>query len=186
MVRTPQLLMKRHDLRGIRNVSLPKVYALRTYRQGDETHWARIISGAFGAECSASVFRREIADQEAFRPERVFFLTYRGKPVGTATAWLNPQFGKSSGYVHMVALIPEHTGKGLGKVLTTAVLTYFKQQGLRSAFLHTDTRRLPAIRTYLRLGFEPVVTDEESRHQWVGVFRALQRPELAHRYCGRE
>jgi len=182
----PQLLMKRRHLEGIGEVSMPKTYALRTYRQGDETHWARIISGAFGTECSAAVFRREIGEQEAFRPERVFFSTYRGRPVGTATAWSNPHLGKLAGYVHMVAVVPEHTGKGLGKVLTAAVLTYFKEQGLRSAFLHTDGQRLSAIKTYLDLGFEPVVGDDEVRGRWVEVFRSLKRPELAHKYCGQE
>lgn len=185
-MRETQLLMKRRRLERIGKLSLPKGYSLRTYREGDERHWARIISRAFETECSAGVFAREIAEQEDFRPERVFFLTYRGHPVGTATAWTKPELGRLSGYVHMVAIIPEHTRKGLGKVLTAAVLTYFKEHGLRSAFLHTDEHRLAAVKTYLELGFDPVVRGEKIRRRWLEVLRSLRRPDLAHRYCGEE
>jgi mycothiol synthase len=185
-VRERQLLMKRRDLEGMRKQAIPKGYSMRTYREGDEKHWARIISGAFGTECSADVFGREIAEHEAFRGERVFFLTHKGKPVGTATAWIKPELGPLCGYVHMVAIVPEHTRKGLGKVLTGAVLAYFKKEGFGSAFLHTDEHRLAAIKTYLDMGFEPVIRDEGVRRRWLEVFRALRRPELAHRYCGEE
>jgi mycothiol synthase len=86
----------------------------------------------------------------------------------------------------MVAVMPEHAGKGLGKVLTAAVLRYFKRQNLGSAYLHTDEQRLAAIRTYLEMGFEPVPTNEETRGIWADVLESLGRPELAHRYCGGE
>jgi mycothiol synthase len=180
------LLMKRKNLEGIGKPLLPKGYALRSYRRGDETHWARIISRAFETECAASVFATEIAAKRCFDPKRIFFLTYKGEPVGTAIAWTRPELGKRSGYVHMVAVVPEHTRKGFGKVLTTAVLGYFRDHQLRSAFLHTDGQRLAAIKTYLELGFEPVIEDEDIRRRWVEVFRALGRPELGHRYCGQE
>lgn len=181
-----QLTMTRPHLGGIMKLSIPRGYSLRTYEPGDDAHWARIISSAFKTECTATVFWREIADREPFLPERVFFLTYQGKPIGTATAWVKPQFGAAAGYVHMVAVVPEHTRKGLGKVLTTAVLGYFKKEGRRSAFLHTEGHRFPAIKTYLELGFEPVVTDEEVRRVWLDVLRALRKPALAHKYCGQE
>ncbi len=185
-MRESQLLMKRPHLEGLRKLSVPKGYALRTYREGDGTHWARIISSAFQTECSPGVFTKEIASQPAFRPEGVFFLLHKGQPVGTATAWSKPELGRHAGYVHMVAVVPEHMGKGLGKTLTTAVLMYFKEKGLKSAFLHTDDQRLAAIKTYLSLGFEPVIQGEEVLRRWVEIFRRLKRPDLSHRYCGEE
>jgi mycothiol synthase len=185
-VRRPQLLMKRRDLEGIDKPQLPKGYSVRTYQEGDGSHWARIISGAFGTECTPAVFRREIAEQGEFCPEAVFFVVYKGEPVGTATAWSRPELGPLSGYVHMLAVERGHTGKGLGKALTAVVLTFFRNRGLRSAHLHTDDHRLPAIRLYLELGFEPVIEGELTRCRWVDVFRRLKRPDLSHRYCGEE
>ncbi len=186
LVQQLQLLMKRGRLEGVGQPTLPKGYSLRTFRPGDERHWARIISRAFETECPISVFGREIARHDAFSPDGLFFLTYRGHPVGTATAWSKPELGARSGYVHMVALVPEHTRKGLGKVLTAAVLNYFKEHGLRSAFLHTDEHRLAAIKTYIEMGFEPVIRREDVRRRWLEVLRSLRRPDLAHRYCGEE
>jgi mycothiol synthase len=185
-VQRSQLLMKRRSLRGVKKATFPKGYALRPYQDGDAAHWARIISRAFRTQCPPSVFWREIANQKLFRPERVLFLLHQGKPVGTATAWARPEFGSRAGYVHMVALLPEYTGKRLGKKLTTAVLWYFTEHGLTSAFLHTDDHRLPAIRIYLELDFEPVVESEDVRKRWAEVFRDLKRPDLSHRYCGEE
>jgi len=182
----PQLLMKRRTLDAIEKPRIPRGFILRTYQEGDDPRWADIIARAFQTECSASVFRREMADHQGFQPERVFFLLHEGQPVGTATAWFKPELGPRSGYVHMVAVVPEHTGKGLGKVLTTAVLRFFREQGLQSAFLHTDDERLAAISTYLELGFEPVIEDEHIRRRWVEVFRGLSKPDLSHRYCREE
>ena len=159
---------------------------MRTYEDGDDAHWARIVSRAFGWAVSPDIFRREIAEQEAFEPEGVFFLLHRGEPVGTATTWSRPDLGRGAGYVHMVAVVPEHTGKGLGKVLTVAVLRRLKRLGFRSAFLHTDDQWLPAIKIYLELGFEPVIEEETVCRRWVEVFRGLKRPDLSHRYCREE
>jgi mycothiol synthase len=181
-----RLLMTRRHLKAIGKLSLPKGYALRTYQPGDDAHWARIIASAFQTECSASVFQKEIAQNAAFRAERVLFLTYGNMPIGTATAWLKEEFGSGAGYVHMVAIIPEHTRKGLGKALTAAVLRHFQRHGLRAAFLHTEGSRLAAIKTYLELGFEPVIEDQRGRSTWQDVFRVLGRPDLAHRFCGQE
>ncbi len=185
-MRQPQLLMKRRTLEGIRKPRVPKGFRLRTYQEGDDSHWASIIARAFHTECTVTVFRREIADQEIFAPERVFFLLHEGQPIGTATAWLKPELGPRAGYLHMLGILPEHTGKGLGKILTSAVLNFFKERGLRSAYLHTDDERLPAISTYLELGFEPVIESEPVRRRWIEVLRALNRPDLSHRYCGEE
>jgi mycothiol synthase len=179
-------LMKRRNLEGIPKPQLPRGFAVRTYQQGDELRWARIIGRAFQTQCTANVFKREIADQEMFEPERVFFLLHEGEAIGTATAWVKPDLGRRSGYVHMVAIVPEDTGKGLGKVLTSAVLRFFKERGLRSAYLHTDDERLAAITTYLDLGFEPIIESEAVRRRWVEVFRLLKRPNLSHRYCKEE
>jgi mycothiol synthase len=178
--------MKKRHLEGLGKVNPPRGYSLRTYEDGDDAHWAGIVSRAFGWEVSPVIFRREIAEREAFRPDRVFFLVYRGEPIGTAITWSKPELGPRAGYVHMVAVLPEHTGKGLGKVLALAVLRQLKRLGFRSAFLQTDDEWLAAIKTYLELGFEPVIEEESVRRRWVEVFQGLKRPDLSHRYCREE
>jgi mycothiol synthase len=69
--------------------------------------------------------------------------------------------------------MPEHQGKQLGLVLVLHVLDYFKKKGFREAILDTDDFRLPAIRTYLKLGFEPVYIGENHRRRWELIMHKL-------------
>lgn len=39
--------------------------------------------------------------------------------------------------------------------------------------LKTDDFRLPAVRTYLRIGFVPEYRSEEERSAWSGVFKTI-------------
>jgi len=67
-------------------------------------------------------------------------------------------------------------GRRLGEVVTRRVLVHFADSGLDQAVLETDDFRLPAVRTYLRLGFvpEPRVAGDPIR--WSKVLRKLTRP----------
>ena len=51
-------------------------------------------------------------------------------------------------------------GKNLGYSLSLAALNYFRKKGIKEVFLYTDDFRLPAIKTYLKLGFKPVILDK--------------------------
>lgn len=52
-------------------------------------------------------------------------------------------------------------------------LRKFRSDGLESAMLQTDDFRLPAIRTYLNLGFTPMIVHENQFARWVLVFAQL-------------
>ena len=49
------------------------------------------------------------------------------------------------------------------------------REGRQRAFLSTDDFRLPAIRTYLKLGFEPYLVHENQRERWRKVLAAIGR-----------
>jgi mycothiol synthase len=78
----------------------------------------------------------------------------------------------------MVAVRPDYRGQKIGTALSTAVLHRFKEEGHEDANLRTDDFRLPGIRVYLRLGFEPYLVHENQRERWAEVFDALGMPEL--------
>jgi mycothiol synthase len=101
-----------------------------------------------------------------FRADGLFFATHRAVPVASACAWRDPPDESRVGIVHMVCVLPGHRGHGLGRQLTLALLHWFRAHGFKAATLATDDWRLAAIREYLRLGFEPIVTDEISRARW--------------------
>jgi mycothiol synthase len=81
-----------------------------------------------------------------------------------------------------VGVVPEHSGKGLGVQINLVALHHMVREGRRQAVLETDDFRLPAIKTYLKLGFQPVLVHENQRERWRSVFARLGRAELSERF----
>ncbi|MDE0019556.1 MAG: GNAT family N-acetyltransferase [Candidatus Poribacteria bacterium] len=172
-----QLRMVRPNLENLPALALPAGYGMRTYRKGDEEHWARIISDSFGGrERTAQDTKNEITSRDVFIPDGFYFAIHRGVPVGTACAWRQSVDEKEVGYVHMVGVVAEHTGHKLGKWVSLAVLAYFRDNGFISAMLDTDDFRIPAIKTYLNLGFVPVYVEEGQPERWRNIFQRLKLP----------
>jgi mycothiol synthase len=48
-----------------------------------------------------------------------------------------------------------------------------RERGCGEAILDTDDFRLPAIRTYLRLGFTPEISADDHAHRWDRIFAEL-------------
>jgi mycothiol synthase len=103
----------------------------------------------------------------------IFVITRDGVPVATASARLDPDRFPGSGYVHWVAADPAQSGRGLGYAATLATLHAFVALGCRDAVLETDDERLPAIRTYRKLGFAPEFADDTHAARWQAVDAAL-------------
>ncbi|MBN2452073.1 MAG: GNAT family N-acetyltransferase, partial [Lentisphaeria bacterium] len=178
-----QLRMLRPDLHGLPAPALPEGCRLRCWQPGDGGHWQRIVAASFGAEPARFCFDRVMRSSPAFRPERVLFLEVDGTPVATASAWYDPAIMPAAGTVHYVGVEPGHQGRHLGYWVTLATLWRMQEEGRRRATLTTDDFRLAAIRTYLRLGFEPLPVHENQRRRWAEVFEALGSPELTLRYA---
>ena len=173
-----QLRMVRPNLEDLPELELPVGYGMRTYRKGDEVHWARIISDSFGGrKRTAQDTENEITNRDVFVPDGFYFATHRDVPVGTACAWRQSVDEKDVGYVHMVGVVAEHTGHKLGKWVSLAVLCYFRDNNFKCSMLDTDDFRVPAIKTYLNLGFIPVYVEAEQPERWRNIFEKL---ELAH------
>jgi len=165
-----QLRMKRPNLENLPPLKTPEGYGLRHYQPGDEIHWGNIIDASFGGQRTEEDVRREITERPVFTPDGLFFATYQRQPVGSACSWKGSPDEKITGYVHMVGVIPEHQGHGLGYLVSLATLHFFKKHGFQETMLDTDDGRIPALITYLRLGFEPVLRDDGQRHRWALIF----------------
>jgi mycothiol synthase len=72
-------------------------------------------------------------------------------------------FGGELGWV---AGHPGHAGKGLGLVVCAAALRRFLDAGYERIYLKTDDWRLPALKTYLKLGFEPFLFQAGMAERW--------------------
>lgn len=170
-----QLHMIRPNLDGLPDYTLPDGYDIRTYEPGDEAVWAEIMNSGIGSGWTVERCRQDITGLPQFRPDSLFFITYYGRPVGSACAWTDSVETNDRAQVHMVCVTPEHRGKSLGRIVTLAVLHYMRDHGFQEAFLGTDDFRIPAVKAYLNLGFIPSYLDESHRLRWAYIFSQIEQ-----------
>jgi mycothiol synthase len=174
-----QLRMNRPTLHDLPPVAAPPDYAFRTYLDGDEAAWGAIMNTGIGSDWTVEKVQEQITRAPQFVAGGLYFATHEGLPVGSTCAWREHAAEWKNGIVHMVCVLPEHRGHGLGYQLTLAVLHWFRAHSFERATLTTDDWRLSAIKAYLALGFLPDVTNAEMQQRWVAVARALHRDDLA-------
>ena len=182
------LFMVRPSLDHVPPPMLPENFHLRSCCAGDEAAWLDIIRRSYGGDWPDDAFQRHILSEESFRPERLFFVAAEtGRPVATAGALQKLIHGDRTGYLHMMAVLPEFRRRGLGTALLRRCLIYFREQGWRDAVLDTEVSRPEAIRLYLAGGFVPAPEIEEDVANWRAILMALGRDDLAERQwvrCG--
>lgn len=165
--------MRLASLENLEGLAVPSGYQIRTYQKGDAQSWVEIIKSSFGANYNVKL--DEILYSQEFDPKSLFFATYQDQPVGTVYAWLLFSEGHKVGYIHMLSVLPEHQGKKIGRLLILWALYYFKNRNVQEVIVDTDDIRLPAIRLYLDLGFEPVYLEQSHKRRWKTIFEKLDK-----------
>jgi mycothiol synthase len=150
---------------------LPVGYALRRAGADDVDGIAATMASAFGPDWTADRVREALLDAPDV-PE-TYVVTFGDTVVATASVRLMPDVYPGSGYLHWVGAHAEHRGQRIGTIVSLAVLRQFREIGCRDAVLETDPFRLPAIRTYLRLGFVPEPVEPEEEELWSRVLAEL-------------
>lgn len=152
---------------------LPEGYVIRPYRPGDEAGWAAVLTatGSLGQWDAQRVIRLLQGERHAV-PEGSFLATWHGLPVATTCTVVGPNEEKPE--IGWVGVMPEHQGHRLAFHLCLACLRFLRDRGVRECFLLTDDFRVPAIKTYLRLGFEPEVTHESHPARWQKILAELR------------
>jgi mycothiol synthase len=167
-----QLVMMRMHLEDLPQPDLEPGYQLRHYAPGDEAGWNSLIGECFG---SGYDFDTTLGNDPLFLPERVLFIEHGNEIIATASAWRTPPlWGERTGVVHMVAASPRHAGHRLGYMVSLAVLHRFVSEGVQHAVLRTDDFRLPAIATYLKLGFKPYLDSLDHAQRWHAIYQNLK------------
>jgi mycothiol synthase len=151
-------------------------YELRTYRPGDEDGYLAVMRAAgfngFDEEMVATWVTRAL-------PDGLFFVAERatGLLVATALATHRPTalhpFGGELGWV---AVRPQHRGRRLGTAVCAAATARLLDAGYRRVYLQTDDWRLPALLTYLRLGYVPFLYAADMAERWQSACEALSWP----------
>ena len=146
---------------------LPEGYSLRTSRPGDEAAEARLLDGAIG-RWDEERAKKELFSRPEFYHANFFFVCRGEEPVGTAGLW--------KGTLHMVAVAEAHRGRRLSRLVCAAVMRRARELGLKRLTLTTDDFRIAAIRTYLKLGWKPVmlVNCEDHARRWEAVMKEIE------------
>ncbi|MBW3622150.1 MAG: GNAT family N-acetyltransferase [Armatimonadetes bacterium] len=177
--RGQQIRFYRADLSDLPELEVPPGYSFRCYRPGDEADWAEVLTASFpGDTWTVEKIEKEFTKTEKFRPERICIAEHEGKIAGVAAAW--EQGEPEWGYVHWVGVHPEHQGKRLGRLLTLGTLHRFRVEGKRKVYLDTDEPRIPAIATYLSLGFQPDLRLATHREMWERVQAVMAERRRSH------
>jgi len=181
----PQLRMYRPGLYDLPPLDLPAGYVLRHYRPGDDAGLSEVFRDAFGWEDMD--FCRFFSRISGFMPARSLLIAHGDEIVANALLLYEPNIpaARRSGtaFLHWVASKSSHAGKKLGYFVSLAVLHRMLHEGYRAAGLGTDDARLPAIKTYLNLGFTPRLVHENQPDRWRKIFDALAMPELKDQFA---
>lgn len=172
----PQLHMIRRDLRNLPDLQVPEGYGLRNITPDDLEVWTALLHenhgfGDWPIERSLPLFD---ADSNVVFGGS-YFVTKDGEPV--AAALLHHQTKRHYAplaELGWVAASPRYQGRGLGYLVCLAVLHAAAAMGDPAIALRTEDFRLPAINTYLKLGFAPWNYDPRTAERWEGILKRLR------------
>ncbi len=167
-----QMILPRRRFNTPLTWTMPAGYALRTYREGDLPAYVELMRRAGFENWSEETARHSVA---TMHPEGLFFITdASGALVATALAHSAPnEWHPEGGELGWVGAAPEHRGKGLGYAVCAAATRRLLEAGHPTIYLLTDDPRLPAIRTYLKLGFVPFLCLPDMEGRWQAVAKGL-------------
>jgi mycothiol synthase len=159
---------------------IPAGYFLRSFQNGDEEEYIRLLNSC---ELGKWDLQRLEAEMKVnpLAPEGIFFITGDDRIVATALASYRGAVGQNSNNQDLqnlvelgwVAVLPEERGKGLAKIICSRVIKFMLDKGYKNIYLLTDYWRLPALKTYLRLGFEPQIRDSDELCLWKKICEEL-------------
>ena len=79
------------------------------------------------------------------------------------------------GVLGWVMTHPDYNGKRLGRSVSIAVMHRLYQEGYRAYSLLTDDFRVPAVSTYIKLGWQPWLYLEDMEGRWRKLAEILNR-----------
>jgi mycothiol synthase len=159
----------------------PPVYPLHegyeavTYQESDRLEYKELLK-AEGWNLSDEAFEHFL---HKVLPGGLFLVknTHAGKIAATAAALHNPEsnhytfpFGGDIGFVRTH---PDFRNKGFGLFVTALAAERLIKAGYNSIRIVTNDERLPALKTYIKLGFVPFLYDAGMKERWRDVYRTL-------------
>ena len=135
--------------------------------------WLDIVQyGLSDGKKGEEYYHEAMTSRSLYREDKCFFILENGVAVATLTVICD--YEKKEGYIHMVACRETARGKGYGTLLNKIAEATLKKEGMETAYLTTDDWRIPAIKSYLRIGFEPDISTEDFRERWEKIYDKIK------------
>ncbi len=148
---------------------IPEGFSIRVMRPGEEAMWAYCCLGEFGVSDVSDTYYKRTMDN--FPMDHVYYVCNKDDhPVATASCQVK---NEGEPFLHYIAVNPDYRGCKLAKPLIAQILKRHVEEGRYGCFLTTDDPRLPAIKTYLTMGYCPVLWSDDARERWEKALAAL-------------
>lgn len=155
-------------------LEIPSGFALRTLAKEELEEYNQLRCAAGFPAWDAAEFKRESG---LHLPGGHLVITEiaTGRLVASATAENpEPERFHGLGLLGWVMCHPDFRGKRLGYTVCLAVMRLLASHGFRAFILATDNGRLPAVKTYLNLGWQPWLTKPGMEELWHGLADAYK------------
>ena len=154
------------EKRPLPEVTLPAGFALRVMGRDEMAAYNDLRVSAGFAAWDEAVWEQETRPQIS-GGHLVVVETATGRLAASATAELPvPEHFHGFGLLGWVMCHPDFRGQRLGYAVCAAVMRMLHAYGYRTFILATDDFRVPAVKTYLNLGWQPWLTEPEMEELW--------------------
>lgn len=130
----------------------------RAFRPGqDEAAWLAVNNRAFATHpeqggWSIDALRRR--EQEAwFDPAGLLLYEVDGRLAGSCWTKIHRDVDPPQGEIYVISVDPDFQGRGLGRSLTTAGLSWMADAGITVGMLYVDGDNVAAVKLYRSMGF---------------------------------
>lgn len=166
-----RLAMEYTALDSISIKYFPSDFQLRTCSEDELLAIISFLQGNFPGDWQGKLWEKYYSSQGKLR---IISLYLEKRPVASAIAQTT---SANVGILSMVAVDPDFRRQGLGEIVVSAALDFLKKAGQEKAVLCTDSFRFSALRFYLKLGFQPLILNQEQKACWRGVLKKIQKLE---------
>lgn len=145
--------------RSLPVIDAPYGLSWRPFRPGaDDAAWLEVNRLSFASHPIQGTMVQEDLDRGKADPSfdpAGFVITSEGDQM-TGFCWtkIHHDAKPPVGEIYIIGAHPAHQGRGLGRALVLAGLDWLSGQGLTVGMLYVEADNAPAVRLYLRLGFE--------------------------------
>jgi len=173
--RPTSIRMRRDDLSRLGTLPPPKGHLCRPMRADETWAYLEVMENAFPTmKPNQAWFEHAFSSDPEYDPTHLQIVWKEERPVAVAAAWHRDIDGEPWGMVHWVGVASTERGKRLGKAVASAALHRLRERGFARAMVDTDSWRLPAVATYLRLGFRPWPSENTPGCVWDQVLADLK------------